>query len=535
MAELADAADSKFASFGSGGSTPPPGNTSRPLMESRLNLSPSPETFRKHARGGNVIPIYAELTADCETPVSVYARLRTRRPSFLFESIERGEAVGRYSLVGCSPRKIFKTFESTTEIKTKGIPGIQTVPTPPDPLTLVESEMAAYQPVEPPQGTPPFTGGAVGFLAYEYIHCIEPSVPVTADNTLGTPLLYYMITDSVVVFDHARQTLRIYANAHLNSKQTPEVAYTAAADEIDSIADLLRGPQDLAPISLSSSPEIEIPDSTFTPEKFENLVKNVQNYIRAGDVIQVVGSQRFSKPFPHSPLDLYRALRIINPSPYMFLMDTGDYTLVGASPEVHVRLTQDKVEIRPIAGTRPRSPDTTKDHDLARELLADAKENAEHLMLVDLARNDIGRVCQPGSVHVPEYKIIERYSHVMHLVSQVEGRLAKKHNAYDLMRATFPAGTVSGAPKIRAMQIIAELEQTQRGPYAGALGYFGYEGTLDSCIAIRTSVLKDGMLYLNAGAGIVADSNPAAEYQETLNKASAILKSVGLAQAATRT
>ena len=503
-------------------------------METSCKCSPSLEAFCKQAKDGNLIPVYAELTADCETPLSVYSRLRERGPTFLFESIERGESIGRYSFVGCSPRKIFKAFPKMTEIETKGVSGIQTVPTPSDPLTLIASEMASYHPVEMPRDAPPFTGGAVGFLAYEYIHCIEPTVPVVQEHPLGTPLLYYMITDSVVVFDHVRQTLRVYANAHLDNASTPEASYATAAAEVESIIALLRGHRELSLLSVAQIPETEIPSSNFTREAFEQVVKRAKTYIRAGDIIQVVCSQRFNKPFPHSPIDLYRALRIVNPSPYMFTIETGDYSLVGASPEVHVRLTQGNVEIRPIAGTRPRGQDAAEDQALAHELLEDAKENAEHLMLVDLARNDIGRVCRPGSVHVPEYRIIERYSHVMHIVSQVEGRLAEGKDAYDLMRATFPAGTVSGAPKVRAMQIIAELEPTQRGPYSGALGYFGYEGTLDSCIAIRTSILKDGVLYWQSGAGIVADSDPAAEYQETLNKASALLKSAGLTEAAVR-
>ena len=503
-------------------------------METSFKYSPSLEAFCNQAKDGNLIPVYAELTADCETPLSVYARLRERRPAFLFESIERGESLGRYSFVGCSPRKVFRAFPTMTEIETKGASDVQTLPTPPDPLTLIASEMASYHPVERPQDAPPFTGGAVGFLAYEYIQYIEPTVPVAQDHPLGTPLLYYMITDSVVVFDHARQTLRVYANAHLDAASTPEASYAAAVAEIESIIALLRGPRELTLLSVGQIPEVKSPPSNFTREGFEQVVERAKTYIRSGDIIQAVCSQRFSKPFPHSPVDLYRALRIVNPSPYMFIVETGDYALVGASPEVHVRLTQGNVEIRPIAGTRPRGQNAAEDQALSRELLADDKENAEHLMLVDLARNDIGRVCRPGSVHVPEYRIIERYSHVMHIVSQVEGRLAEDKDAYDLMRATFPAGTVSGAPKVRAMQIIAELEPTQRGPYAGALGYFGYEGTLDSCIAIRTSLLKEGVLYLQAGAGIVADSDPAAEYQETLNKAKALLKSSELAEAAMR-
>jgi anthranilate synthase component 1 len=274
---------------------------------------------------------------------------------------------------------------------------------------------------------------------------------------------------------------------------------------------------------------VEVPRGNFTRPEYERLVESVKEYIRAGDIIQVVPSQRFSRPFARTPLDLYRALRTVNPSPYTFILDTGEYALVGASPEVHVRLTDGLVEIRPIAGTRPRGATHEEDLALERELLADEKERAEHLMLVDLARNDIGRVCRFGSIHVPEYMFVERYSHVMHIVSQVEGVIDPARNAFDLMRATFPAGTVSGAPKVRAMQIIAEKEPVQRGFYAGALGYFGYDGNLDSCITLRTALVRDGRVHIQAGGGVVADSEPSAEYMETVNKAGALLKAVEIA------
>ena len=300
--------------------------------------------------------------------------------------------------------------------------------------------------------------------------------------------------------------------------------------ELRNLYELLGQPRPLASPPLVEPPRIDPPPSNFSPAAFERMVEDAKEYIRAGDVIQVVLAQRFARDFKKTPLELYRALRTVNPSPYMFLLDTGDYALVGASPEVHVRLTDGQVEIRPIAGTRRRGATVAEDHALEKELLADEKERAEHLMLVDLARNDIGRVCEFGSVTVPEFMLVERYSHVMHIVSQVEGRLAPGRNAFDLMRATFPAGTVSGAPKVRAMQIIAEQEKLQRGFYAGALGYFSYDGNLDSCITLRTSLVKDGRIYLQAGAGIVADSVPASEYQECINKASALLKAVAIAE-----
>ena len=492
-----------------------------------MEIFPSQSDFINLSKQGNLIPIYADLIADCETPVSAYFKLRQNRPAFLFESVERGENISRYSFIGCKPRKIFKVLPDRTHIITKNSQKSQVIPTPHDPLTLIEAEMRAYHPATLPD-MPPFIGGAVGFLSYEYIHRIEPSVPPAPNDELGTPLLYYMITDSVIIFDHVKQTLRICANAHIGPETKPETAYAQAVTEIKAIFSLLCGGPKLKPVPLSKEPAFDIPSGNFTREEFKSLVERSKEYIHAGDIIQVVASQRFTQNFTASPLELYRTLRTINPSPYMFIFETDDYTLVGASPEVHVRLTQDKVEIRPIAGTRPRGQNEREDNALERELLADEKERAEHLMLVDLARNDIGRVCKIGSVHVPEYLAIERYSHVMHIVSQVEGKIAKDKNAYDLMRATFPAGTVSGASKIRAMQIISEFEKTQRGPYAGALGYFSYDGNLDSCITIRTALIKGNTIYIQSGAGLVADSDPEAEYQETLNKAKSMLKAVAM-------
>jgi len=311
-----------------------------------------------------------------------------------------------------------------------------------------------------------------------------------------------------------------------------DAAYESAVAEVENLRTLLQTRQELAPIPLSDRPPIAVPPGNFTRERFEQAVDATKEFIRSGDIIQIVLSQRFVRPFAKSPLDLYRALRTVNPSPYMFLLDTGDFAIVGASPEVHVKVTDGLVESRPIAGTRPRGATPEADATLEKDLLADEKEKAEHLMLVDLARNDLGRVCQYGTVTVPEFMVVERYSHVMHIVSQVEGKLRPDRNAFDVMRATFPAGTVSGAPKIRAMQIIAQFEKLQRGFYAGALGYFSYDGNLDCCITLRTALLKDGQITIQAGAGLVADSVPAAEYQETINKASALFKAVAIAEGA---
>jgi anthranilate synthase component 1 len=491
-----------------------------------MHIHPTREVFMSLAAQGNVVPVYTDLMADFETPVSAYAKLRQAGPSYLLESVEGGENLSRYSFIGCRPRKVFVCGPETTEIRRPGVP-TERVPTPADPLALIEEEMRQYSPVTVP-GLPRFTGGAVGFVAYEYVTRIEPSVKPAGQDELGTPLLYFMLSDSLLIFDRAKQTLRLCVNGHIRGDAG--LAYDAAVAELNELYALLRQPRELAPAPLADIAKITVPAGNFTKERFEKVVDDGKEFIRAGDIIQFVPSQRFNKPFTKSPLDLYRALRTVNPSPYMFILDAGDFAIVGASPEVHVRLTDGRVEIRPIAGTRRRGATHAEDLALEKELLADEKERAEHLMLVDLARNDIGRVCRFGSVQVPEMMVIERYSHVMHIVSQVEGDIAPERNAFDLMRATFPAGTVSGAPKIRAMQIISQYEPSQRGFYAGALGYFGYDGNSDTCIMLRTALLKDGRIHIQAGAGVVADSVPVSEYNETVSKASALFKAVAMAE-----
>jgi anthranilate synthase component 1 len=492
-----------------------------------MQIHPTRDEFVALARTGNMIPVYADLMADFETPVSAYAKLRAHGPAYLLESVEGGERLSRYSFIGCRPRKSFSCGPRTTEILETG-QAPRTVPTPADPLSLVESELRQFKPVKLP-GLPRFTGGAVGFLSYEYVTRIEPTVPAAPRDELKIPLIYFMMSDSLLIFDRAKQTLRLCVNAHVQGDGNAGSAHAAAEAEIRALFKILNERSSLAPAPLDSPATVDVPPGNFTRPEYEKLVDSVKEYIRAGDIIQVVPSQRFTQPFTKTPLDLYRALRTVNPSPYTFILDSGDFALVGASPEVHVRLTDGLVEIRPIAGTRKRGATQEEDLALEKELLADAKERAEHLMLVDLARNDIGRVCRFGSIHVPEYMFVERYSHVMHIVSQVEGQIAEGKNAFDLMRATFPAGTVSGAPKVRAMQIIAEKEPVQRGFYAGVLGYFGYDGNLDSCITLRTALLQDGMIHIQAGGGVVADSDPAAEYQETINKAGALIKAAEIA------
>ncbi len=497
-------------------------------MAHQLHPSLDLATFEALAKQGNVIPVYADLMADLETPVTAYGKLKTDGPAFLLESIEGGERLSRYTFIACRPRKIFTSYWDRTLIEEVGQEAVE-IPTPQDPLTLIEEEIAKHQPVEV-DGLAPFTGGAVGYLSYEYISRIEPVVPCAKENRHGSPLSYYMLADSMVIFDRAKQTMRLLVNARLEGHSTPAEAYQAALVEMEQLKNRLEAPCSLQSAPLDPPEGLNVPPGNFQQRDFEDMVERSKEYIRSGDVIQVVLSQRFEKRFERSPLDLYRALRHVNPSPYMFLLETDNFAIVGASPEVHVRLTEQKVEIRPIAGTRHRGKTVAEDFALEKELLADEKERAEHLMLVDLARNDIGRVCSYGSVEVPDYMIVERYSHVMHIVSQVEGEIAPEKNAFDLMRATFPAGTVSGAPKIRAMQIIAENENDQREFYSGALGYFSYNGNLDSCITLRTAMIKDQTVVIQAGAGIVSDSVPKSEFDETIFKASALFKAVGLAE-----
>lgn len=498
--------------------------------------SPKLDEFLKLAAQGNLIPVTRRLLADIETPLSAYRKIRGAGESFLFESVEGGEHIGRYSFVGCNPRSLIrqtgnrveiiengKTVESFTVSREPGTANVR------DGLEVVERVMKKYRAVPAP-GLPRFTGGAVGFIGYEFIHDVEPVVPRPPKDELGTPTMVFLIADQLLIFDRVAQTITVLVNAILEDASSPEEAYENAVAEIERLVSLLEQPSEHRPVSVpAETPSVPF-ESNVPKDKFFANVSKAKEYIRAGDIIQVVGSQRFSTQFNATPIDLYRAARSVNPSPYMFLLEFAGFSLVGASPEIHVRCEDRTVEIRPIAGTRRRGNTTEEDLSLEKELLADPKERAEHVMLVDLARNDLGRVCDFGSVQVKDLMIIERYSHVMHIVSQVEGKLSPDKTLYDLMRATFPAGTLSGAPKIRAMQIIAELEQTARGPYGGCVGYFSFNGNLDTCITIRTALLKDGKAYVQAGGGWVNDSTPEAEFQETVNKAKAMLKAVALAE-----
>ncbi len=504
--------------------------------------SPTLEEFTSLAGQGNLIPVTRRLLADFETPLSAYRKIRGQGESFLFESVEGGEHLGRYSFVGCNPRAIIRQTGNRIEVIENGkVVDKFAIPTKgasecgqcvKDGLEVVERVLKQFRPVALP-GLPRFTGGAVGFIGYEFIHDVEPVVPRPTRDELQTPTMYFLLADELLIFDRVAQTITVLVNAIIDDATSPADAYENAVGEIERLVSLLEQPIEHFPVTVPRDVPAVPFESNVPKENFFANVLKAKEYITAGDIIQVVGSQRFSTQVKAAPLDVYRAARSINPSPYMFLLELEGFALVGASPEIHVRCEDRRVEIRPIAGTRPRGK--TPEADLANEkdLLADPKERAEHVMLVDLARNDLGRVCDFGSVQVKDLMIVERYSHVMHIVSQVEGQLAADKTPYDLMRATFPAGTLSGAPKVRAMQIISKLEQTTRGPYGGCVGYFSFNGNLDCCITIRTALLKDGKAYVQAGGGWVNDSTPEGEYQETVNKAKAMLKAVALAESFT--
>jgi anthranilate synthase component 1 len=491
----------------------------------KAQITPSVDEFCELGRHGNVVPVFAEFIADNETPVSAFKKLDGGGYGFLFESTEKNDESGRFSFVGIDPRIVIKTHGHQLQIFELGVERRAEITN--DPLDELRKLMARYQFVSHPE-LPRFSGGAVGFLGYEAIHSFEPKVPTAERDELQLPEMIFMITSSLVLFDHRLRTLKIVTNAFLDDGPL-EKLYARAAESIHAIVCRLAKPADL-PLVPPSDCETQPAHSNFRPEEFKRAVEQAKEYIRAGDIFQVVLSQRFESDFGGDPLDFYRCLRFINPSPYMFCLKFGaDFALVGSSPEMHVRLIGDAVEIRPLAGTRPRGDTSAQDEKNAAELLADPKERAEHIMLVDLARNDVGRVSGFGTVRVTELMEIERYSHVMHIVSNVTGHLRTGCTGYDLVKATFPAGTVSGAPKIRAMQIISELEGTRRGCYAGAIGYFGFDGNVDSCIALRCAVLKNGKAYFQAGAGIVADSSPHSEYEETVNKAHAMRKALAMA------
>jgi anthranilate synthase component 1 len=494
----------------------------------------SREQFRMMTEGGALVPIYRELPADLETPVSVYLKLRGSGPSFLLESVEKAEQVGRYSFLGFDPRRQILTRGREVTTLENGRSNTCHLVDGQDPLHAVAAEMNSYQPVaatdELAQDLPRFAGGAVGYLSYDLVRFFE-RLPDSTRDELHLPDVHLLLTDTLVIFDHVRHRLLVVANVQVPPGGDLDAIYDDAIARLDAVAARLRAP--LPPLPTPSGVSGEEPVSNMTQDQFEEDVRRAKAYIAAGDIFQVVPSQRLRRRTQAEPFSIYRTLRRLNPSPYMFFLALGGdppIHLIGSSPEVLVRLEDGTAEVRPIAGTRPRGETKAADRALEADLLADPKERAEHVMLVDLGRNDLGRVCEFGTVEVPDLLTVERYSHVIHLVSRVTGRLRKGVDAYDLLRATFPAGTVSGAPKVRAMEIIDELESVRRGHYAGAVGYFGFNGNMDTCIAIRTILMRGDMAYLQAGGGIVADSDPTHEWEETLHKARALSVAIEMAE-----
>jgi len=488
---------------------------------------PCKKEFVKLARKANVIPVYLEMVADLLTPVSCFLKVKGDY-SYLLESVEGEEKIARFSFIGIEPSIIFKSkgdFIELVKAKRKKTFFADS------PLKEIARVMDDFRPGRV-KDLPRFSGGLVGYMGYDMIRFFE-RLPDENPDDIDLPDSIFMMAGSHIIFDHSTHRIKVVVNAYIEKSgtrtQKPEKIYEATTKKIDEIVKKLNTPLKKQKIKAKKKKPHKI-ESNFTKREFEDSVRKAKKYIRAGDIIQVVLSQRFRTRLNCDPLDLYRALRSLNPSPYMYYLNFGEVKMIGSSPEMLVRCENNKVETRPIAGTRPRGRDEEEDKGLEKELLQDAKERAEHVMLVDLGRNDIGRVSRPGSVKVSEFMFVEKYSHVMHIVSNCVGRLAKGKDAYDVMEATFPAGTVTGAPKIRAMEIIDELENTRRGPYAGAVGYFSFSGNMDTCINIRTIVVKDKDAFIQAGAGIVADSVPAREYQETVNKAKAMIRAIEIAE-----
>lgn len=461
------------------------------------------DQFRGLAKKGNLIPLFEEIPADLETPVSAFLKIRTGNHDFLLESVVGGEKWGRYSFLGTEPAVVLKSYGK-------------------DSLDELKNLLKHYSPV-PVEGLPRFFGGAVGFLSYDMVRYFE-KIPGTAADKLSVPDSYFMITDTVLVFDNYRQAILVIANVHTPSYKTLEQAYLDGKKKIKKLISKISGPVSKKGGKVKKE-KIKLKPA-HSEKDFCRLVETVQEYIKAGDVFQTVISTRFSGKTKIPPFELYRSIRNSNPSPYLFYLEFGGMALVGASPEVMVRLTDEKVELRPIAGTRRRGANAAEEEKMEAELKADPKERAEHVMLVDLGRNDLGRVCRPGSVTVDEREVVEKYSHVMHLVSHVSGILKKGSDAFDVIRAAFPAGTLTGAPKVRAMEIIEELEGVRRGVYGGCVGYIGFDGNTDMAITIRTAFFHDGEIVVQAGAGIVYNSVPRLEYQECKNKAMGMISAL---------
>lgn len=485
---------------------------------------PNRTEFKRLAKQHNLIPVYREIIADVETPVSAFLKLGESSRSFLLESVEGGERLARFSFLGNDPYLVVTCQNGEVKVIRGGQSEVKTCQ---DPLQAIKEILSHYNPAKIEE-LPPFFGGAVGYVGYDAIRYFE-RIPKQAQDDLALPEMVFFFTDTILIFDHLRHKIKVVANAHVNGDLN--AVYDQAVHKIEALVKKLRQP-------FSSRPLEDVRDgsggngfrSNISKEDFLKAVQKAKDYVFAGDVLQVVLSQRFSAEFRAEPFDIYRILRTINPSPYMYYLKNSDLELIGSSPEPLVRVEGDSVMTCPIAGTRPRGKNEEEDVESEQELLTDEKERAEHIMLVDLGRNDLGKVCRPGTVKVENLMAVERYSHVMHLVSRVTGVLEKGRDAFDVLRAVFPAGTVSGAPKIRAMEIIYELEPTLRGPYSGAVGYFSYSGNLDCCITIRTIVAKGKRAYVQAGAGIVADSAPEKEFQETISKAQALISAVQVAE-----
>jgi anthranilate synthase component 1 len=485
---------------------------------------PSFTEFEKLAQKGNLIPVYREILADVETPVSVLMKLQNRDHVYLLESVEGGEKWGRYSFLGTDAGVVFRVHGDKIIVDEKG--KITTRAHKGKPLDGLRNLLNRYKPVTIP-GLPRFYGGAVGYLGYEMVRYFE-ELPPTPPDDLNLDESVFVISDSLMIFDNVRHTIKVVSCAYTQDADSLEDSYETSCRKIEEMIETISAAASHKTEITAQAGEVNFA-SNMTPEQYRAAIEKAREYIIAGDIIQVVLSQRFETECRSNPIDLYRALRFVNPSPYLFFLKMDDLTLIGSSPEVMVRKEEDTMELRPIAGTRPRGKTEQEDRVLSDELLSDEKERAEHVMLVDLGRNDLGRVAQTGSVQVNQYMVVEKYSHVMHLVSNVRANLAKGKDAFDVLAATFPAGTLTGAPKVRAMEIINELEKVKRGPYGGAVGYFSFSGNMDLCITIRTMVLKNGKIYVQAGAGIVYDSVAESEHQESLSKSRGMLQAVRLA------
>jgi anthranilate synthase component 1 len=483
---------------------------------SGLAVQPSLEEARELAREHTLVPLRHTFIDDCETPVSAYLKLRGDGPSFLLESAEQGQRFGRWSFLGFRPRTVIRMQDGVLTVGGEQRPAG-------DPYATVAAELERYR-IAPLQGLPPFAGGAVGLFGYDLVRTFEPTVGAGNPDPVGTPDLALMVSDVLVAFDHLRHEVTLLANVFV--EDDVDTAYQEAVAAIAETRERLAGPVPRTRGGRAQPPSFE---SNIGSDGYADAVERAREYIRAGDIYQVVPSQRWSADTPVDAFSVYRGLRTVNPSPYMYYLDFEDFEIAGASPESLVKVTGGRAEQRPIAGTRPRADTVEEDLERARELLADEKERAEHVMLVDLARNDLGRVCEYGSVKVDELMAVETYSHVLHIVSSVSGRLRPEVTAMEALRASLPAGTLSGAPKIRAMQIIDELEPVRRGPYGGAVGYLSYTGDLDTCIYIRSALVKDGRAHVQAGGGIVADSEPGYEVRETEAKAEAVFEAIELA------